>query len=145
MHKGGCDFLCFMLHAACFLFVSLISLNTYHILQCRVGKAVSTTITSVKSWWCPPRALYLTGSLARGIQLSTTLAYTFQPSFGLGALVNAGAIISDRRWISCIVAGWFTSPKLWSFFGAKPPSMVTNAIEEKEIKTENAEEKKGWF
>ena len=53
--------------------------------------------------------------------MSTSLVYIFQPTLGVGALANAGAIVSNERWIACILAGWFSSPKVWRFVGARPP------------------------
>ena len=102
-----------------------------------VSQAVSTAIENVKSRYFPPRGLFLAGSLARGVHLSTSLVYTFQPSLGLGALVNTGAIVANEQWIACIVAGWFASPKIWKFFGAKAP----------EVSPKNDDEtwKGGWF
>jgi len=102
-----------------------------------VGKVVSLAKDSVKLNFYPPRALFITGSLARGIQLSTALAYTFQPSLGIGALMNVLAIGMNERWITCVAAGWFSSATLWTFFGAKAP--VANP------KLEDASMKKGWF
>jgi hypothetical protein len=68
-----------------------------------------------------PLAQFLTGALARGIQLSTTLAYTVQPSLGFGALVNFGAAFTNENWLTCVMAGWFASEKLWTLFGTKAP------------------------
>mmetsp|Transcript_767 Transcript_767/g.1084 ORF Transcript_767/g.1084 Transcript_767/m.1084 type:complete len:301 (+) Transcript_767:2-904(+) len=100
-----------------------------------IGKAVSTAVEKVKYRFCSPRALFITGSLARGVQLSSTAAHTFQPSLGIGALANVAAIAANERWLSCVVAGWFASGKTWRLFGARPPTVAVK----------KDDEKKGWF
>lgn len=104
-----------------------------------VGEAVTTAVENVRYRWCPPRTLFLTGALARGMHLSSSLAYTFHPTYGLLALINAGAIVSKERWIACIVAGWATTPSIWKLFGAKPPK------KEEGEQTGEKGKKKGWM
>ena len=89
----------------------------------RVGRAVSTAVETMTWRVTSPRALFLTGALARGIQLSTTLAYAVQPSLGAGALINIGAVAANERWITVLMAGWFSTEKLWTLFGTRAPKI----------------------
>lgn len=91
--------------------------------QNRVGRAVSTAVETITWRVTSPRALFLTGALARGIQLSTTLAYAVQPSLGAGALINIGAVAANERWITVLMAGWFSTEKLWTLFGTRAPKI----------------------
>jgi len=72
----------------------------------------------------PPRHLFMIGALARGVHLSSSLAYTLNPSVGACALVNIGSAIVRERWIPRLVSGWVLSSWAWRFFGAEPPPRV---------------------
>ena len=84
-------------------------------------KMLESLVASVKFQFFPPRTLFLTGALARGLSQTTRLKYVFSPTIGVGALINVGALIFQERWIRNIVIGWYTSGSLWTLVGARSP------------------------
>jgi hypothetical protein len=76
------------------------------------------------------------GALARGLQQSSSLRKSFNPTIGVGAMINFGAAILDERWLNYIVTGWFVSGGMWSLFG--PLSLD-------EVRKEKPEPKRSWW
>lgn len=68
-----------------------------------------------------PRALFVSGSFARAVQLCTNVQFAFDPSIGVCALANCGATWIQARWFPRIVVGWTASERIWRLCGAKPP------------------------
>jgi hypothetical protein len=62
------------------------------------------------------------GSLLRGLQTTSKLETVFQPSIGVGAVVNIGSILANETWMVPIVAGWFISGEVWRIVGATVPN-----------------------
>jgi hypothetical protein len=62
------------------------------------------------------------GSLLRGLQTTSKLERVFQPSIGVGAVVNIGSILAKETWMVPIVAGWFISGEIWRVVGAIVPN-----------------------
>jgi hypothetical protein len=89
-------------------------------------KVYDKAYESIRNKFFPARRLVLIGSLARGLHQQSSLARSFQPSWGTGALMNVGAIVADERWFSVLVAGWFTSGQIWTLFGAETPPCVNS-------------------
>jgi len=77
----------------------------------------------LKTYLFPPRYLFILGAGLRMLQLCTNLKNAFDPSVGVCALINLGAIFGSAKWISKIVLGWTISPIAWRVFGAAAPQI----------------------
>lgn len=82
---------------------------------------VDEAVKRVKISLFPPRTLFFYGSLLRGVQMTSKLQTVFQPSFGVGAVLNVGASMAKEEWIIPIVGGWFLSGGVWKLAGASVP------------------------
>ena len=71
----------------------------------------------------PPRYLFILGAGLRMIQQCTNFKDVFDPSVGVCALVNLGAIFGSAKGISKIVLGWVVTPLAWRIFGAQTPQL----------------------
>jgi hypothetical protein len=88
-----------------------------------IGKSVvDNAVKKVQFRLFPPRALFMYGSLLRGLQTTSKLETVFQPSIGVGAVVNIGSILANETWMVPIVAGWFISGEVWRIVGATVPN-----------------------
>ena len=85
--------------------------------------SVAGVLHILRTYLFPPRHLFTLGAGLRMIQLCTNLKNAFDPSVGICALVNLGAIFGSAKWISKIVLGWTISPIAWRVFGAAAPQI----------------------
>ena len=56
--------------------------------------------------------------MARGLQQSSSLKTSFNPTVGVGAMINFGATVLEERWINYIITGWFISGGMWTLVGS---------------------------
>lgn len=88
-----------------------------------IGKSVvDNAVKRAQFHLFPPRNLFMYGSLLRGLQTTSKLERVFQPSIGVGAVVNIGSILAKETWMVPIVAGWFISGEIWRVVGATVPN-----------------------
>lgn len=79
---------------------------------------LKNVVSKIQTRFFPPKTLIFVGALARGLQQSSSLRKSFNPTVGVGAMINFGALILDERWLNYIVTGWFVSGGMWSLFGS---------------------------
>jgi len=89
-------------------------------------KEVASELVSVVAWKMSPREIFAIGAGLRAFQLCTGLQFSFDPSVGVAALINLGAIFLKWRWLSQLVVGWTITPAVWKFCGARSPGTRSN-------------------
>lgn len=89
---------------------------------------MKNVVSSIQTRFFPPRTLFFVAAIARGLQQSSSLKKSFDPTVGAGAIINFVASGLDEKWIIYIVSGWFISSSLWTFFGSKPPQKVPEIV-----------------
>ena len=80
--------------------------------------------TNIQTRFFPSQTLFFTGALARGLQQSSNLKQSFNPTVGVGAVINFGATTLEERWLNYIVSGWFMSGSIWTLFGSQIPQEI---------------------
>ncbi len=85
---------------------------------------IKSLLSKIQTRFFPPRTLFFVGALARGLQKSSSLKKSFNPTVGVGAIINFGAAALDERWINYIVTGWYISGNMWTLFGSKEPEIA---------------------
>ena len=89
-------------------------------------KEVASELVSVVAWRMSPREIFAIGAGLRAFQLCTGLQFSFDPSVGVMALINLGAMFLKWRWLSQLVVGWTITPTVWKFCGARAPETSRN-------------------
>ena len=89
---------------------------------------IKSLVSNLQTTFFPPRTLFFAGAFDRGLQQSSSLKKSFNPTVGVGAIINFGAAALDERWINYIISGWFVSGNVWSLFGSDDPESASVVI-----------------
>lgn len=78
-------------------------------------------IKAITARYINKRKLVVLGACARALQICTSIEYIFNPSVGVCAMLNVGAVWSNFRWVRNFINGWTLSAEMWRIVGAKKP------------------------
>jgi hypothetical protein len=88
-------------------------------------------------------------SLLCRLQLCTPLGKVIDPSIGVGAGINACALLAGSRWVKPFILGWATTKWIWTWLGARqvdraylPITLSIHEWEDKKVRQKKAQQQK---